>query len=374
MKIVQVVPEVRTGRGVEAVAFHLEREWQRLGIETQRFTLHEAAGGWLPQAGSGIRGHLVLAGRVIWFSTVGTVLARRMMGKADSDTVVICHNDVLAGDVYVNHGIVAEAMLSRGHRAARMVRNPLHLFTLARDAFRYASDIHRVVVNLTEAEARALRRTYPRVRARTVVIGNGIDLARYAPDQASRAKTRSQLGLRDDDVVALFVGHEYERKGLPLIFEALPLLPDHLHLVIVGGTEDMVDRGRLQAKASGLSGRVHYVGAQADPRPFFHASDVFVFPSAYEAYPLVVLEALASGLPVVATPVGSIPELIVEGENGFIVDRTATSVKEGIVRYLSRPAGELSEAARASAQSHDWGSVAREYLTMFDTILSARSR
>lgn len=374
MRIVQIVPEVATGRGVEGVAFHLEREWERLGIETRRFTLNEAAGRWLPQAGSGLRGHLALAARVVWFSTVGTLLARRMVSSADSDTVFICHNDALAGDVYVNHGIVAEAMQSRGHWALRMLRNPLHLFTWARDAVRYASDVHRVVVNLTEAEELALRRTYPRVRARTVVIGNGIDLARYVPDQESRAKTRAQLGLQDTDVVSLFVGHEFERKGLQFILDALPLLPRHVHLVVVGGTADMIRRGRLRAKASGLGGRVHYVGTQADPRPYFHASDVFVFPSAYEAYPLVVLEALASGLPVVATPVGSIPELIVEGENGFIVERTALSVKEGMLRYLSGPPRQLSQAARASARSHGWGAVAQEYLAVFDAIRSVRSR
>ena len=111
MRIVQIVPEVALGSGVEAVAYHLEREWQRLGIPTARFTLADAAGGWLPTPGPGLRGRAALAARVVWFSTVGTVLARRRLSPrrlalTAPGTVTICHNDVLYGDVYVNHGVV----------------------------------------------------------------------------------------------------------------------------------------------------------------------------------------------------------------------------------------------------------------------------
>ncbi|MFZ0531424.1 MAG: hypothetical protein WAL91_12920, partial [Propionicimonas sp.] len=97
MRVVQIVPEIRSGSGVEAVAFHLEQEWRRLGVDTQRCTLAEVGGGWLPVPGPGLNGKLALAERVIWFSTVGTIRARRILRRQPPGTVSICHNDAVAG-------------------------------------------------------------------------------------------------------------------------------------------------------------------------------------------------------------------------------------------------------------------------------------
>lgn len=368
MRIVQIVPEVRPGSGVEAVAYHLEREWRRMGADTVRFTLADAGGGWLPSGGGGLRGKLALAGRVLWFSTVGTALARRMLARQPAGTVSICHNDALAGEVYVNHGIVAAAMRARGHATWRMVRNPLHLFTSVRDRLRYASRIHRVVVNLTSQEDSLLRETYHRVIPRTVVIGNGVDTERFAPDASRRAATRAELHLAADDVVAVFVGHEFERKGLPLVLTALEEL-ESLHLLVVGGDAQMVAGARREAASRGIGARVTFVGRQADPRPYLQTADLFVFPSTYEAYPLVVLEALACGLPVVATPVGSVPEVIVDGANGVIVERTAASVAAGIQRVIEGDREALARAARATAELRGWAVVAAEYASLFESLI-----
>nr|NLI51556.1 glycosyltransferase family 4 protein [Propionibacterium sp.] len=370
MRVLQVVPAVHTGSGVEAVAYHLEREWRALGVPTAQFTLAEAHGDWIGQRGPLPIRKLGLLGRVVWFTTVGTALARRVIARQPRDTVVICHNDALVGDVYVNHGNLVEAMRRRGGFAWRMARNPLHLFTWARDGVRYRSHLHRVVVNLTAQEDADLRRTYPGFAPRTVVIGNGVDTERYRPDPDSRAAARAELGLTDEPVV-LFVGHEFERKGLPLVLDAVARL-DRAHLVVVGGTPDLVAAGRRDAAARGLDGRVHYVGQQADPRRFFHAADVFAFPSAYESYGLVILEALASGVPVVASPVGCVPEVVVDGVNGYAVGFDADAIAAALGRVLDRGPGAWTAAARASAEDRSWARVAQEYLALFEDVLRAR--
>lgn len=372
MRIVQVVPEVTTGRGVEAVAYHLEQEWRALGHEVERFTLREAAGGWLPQPGPGLRGKLTVLGRVLWFTGPGTVVARRRWGKPALDTVVVCHNDALVGDVYVNHGILAVAMKARGHGLLRMVRNPLHLFTFARDKARFASAAHRYVVNQTTQSDRDLRATYGRVKPRTVVIGNGVDTERYAPDAAERERTRTKLGIPADAVVGVFVGHEYARKGLPAVVDALPNLPEGFHLIVVGGTPDMVAANRRQVAARGVTSRVHHVGMQPDPRPYLRAADVLVFPSAYESFSLVVTEALACGLPVVATPTGSVPDLVEDGVNGFVTDGTPEGVAEGIRGYLASDRAAMAVSARRTAERHSWRAVAQQYLDLFERVLEER--
>lgn len=371
-RIVQIVPEMRPGSGVEAVAFHLEDQWDQLGARTARFTLEDAFGGWLPEPASGALGKLVLAARVIWFSSVGTAIARGRFRDRSADTVVICHNDVLFGDVYVNHGIVAEAMRSRGHALGRMVRNPLHTFTWLRDAVRFASGTHDVVVSLTTPEISALRRTYPRTVSRTVVIGNGVDIERYRPEPSRRDSERERLGIPKDAMVALFVGHEFDRKGLPAVLEAMGGLSDSLHLVVVGGAGDMVAAARRTAESFGVAGRVHFTGKLPDPRTAFHASDFFVFPSAYESYGLVVLEALACGLPVVATPVGCVPDVIRDSVNGYVVSGVPAEVRWGMQQMLEADRAAMGQAARIEAETHSWRAVAKEYLRLFDEILAAR--
>lgn len=371
MKIVQIVPELRTGSGVEAVAYHLGQEWARLGAETAQFTLADAGGAWLPAAGAGLRGKLALASRVMWFSTVGTVRARRMLARQPEDTVTICHNDVVAGAVYVNHGITAEAMRARGNRWIRMLRNPLHLFVWLRDARRFAGETHEVVVNLSVPEVEALHRTYPRIRPRTAVIGNGVDTVHYQPDPDSRASARSQLGIDPEANVGVFVGHEYARKGLPHVLDAMTELPDFT-LLVVGGTAEMITAAQQEADTLGVAERVRFLGRQPDPRPYFHASDVFVFPSAYESYGLVVLEALACGVPVVATAVGCVPEVLTDGVNGAVVRPEAASVREGIRSCLAADRAHQSRQARSTAEAHSWTAVARQYLELFDSLNGRR--
>lgn len=366
MRILQVAPEIGPGTGVGGVAHQLETEWRRHGIPTARFTLAEARGGWLPKPGPGLRGKLALLARVAWFSTVGSVLARGVR-RAHPDTIVVCHNDALVGDVYVNHGVVLESMRRRGHAGWRVLRNPVHPFTIARDALRYRSiRVHRVIVSLTTADADALRRTYGRLGPPSVVIGNGVDPDRFTPaTEAERQAARARLSIGPDDAVVLFVGHEFDRKGLPQLTDAIAGLPERVHLLVVGGTPDLVEAHARRPAAKALGSRLHLVGAVADPTWAFHAADVFVLASSYEAHSLVVLEALSCGLPVVATAVGSVPELIETGRNGWIVEPSPESIRAAVAELLTRDQAGLREAARDTALANSWGRVAERYLKLF---------
>jgi UDP-glucose:(heptosyl)LPS alpha-1,3-glucosyltransferase len=365
--VVQIAPEIGPGYGVAAVAYHLEQQLQARGVDTVRFTLEDAGGGWLPAPGPGLTGKAALAARVVWFSTVGSVLARRLL-REHPDAVALCHNDALAGDVYVNHGIVLAAMQARGRPLLRMLRNPLHVFTWARDSMRFSGTTHRVVVNLTQDEDLLLRRTYRRLRPRTAVIGNGVDTARLRPPTDSeRSAARAAYGFAADDLVVAFVGHEFGRKGLPPLIDALADASGRFHLLVVGGTPDLVDEARRQAEAVGVADRVHLVGRLADPAPAFRAADLFALPSAYESFGLVVLEALAYGVPVLATPVGVVPDVVVDGVNGFIVD-DPSRIGDALERFAASSREGLAAAARASAEEHDWSRIADRYVELMEEL------
>lgn len=375
MRIVQIAPVIAPGSGVGGVAHHLEESFARAGVATERFTLAEARGAWLPEPGEGLRGRFALLARVVWFSTVGTVLARRYLA-ARPDAVSVCHNDVLTGDVYVNHGILRVAMRARGGYAWRMARNPLHLFTAVRDAVRYHGRYHRVVVNLTRAERDGLRATYPRLRVPAVVIGNGVDVDRFAPPSPEeRAAARAAAGVPDGATHVVFVGHEFDRKGLGLLLAAAADLPE-VHVSVVGGTPDMLAQVRDQVARLGTAGRVHLAGRVPDPLPWLHAADALALPSAYEANALVVLEALACGVPVVVTPVGYAPDVVEDGREGWLVERSVDGVRRGLRAVVALDdAGReaAAKSARATAERHDWDAVAERYLDLAAAVAADRT-
>ena len=363
--IVQITPEIGPGTGVGAVAHHLEQEWQRLGVDVRRFTLAEAGGSWLPAPRGGVGGRLALIGRVVWFSTVGTRRARSHL-RRHPELLSICHNDALAGDVYVNHGIVQAAMKARGHYRLRLARNPLHLFTTTRDRLRYSRPAtHQVVVNLVTDEEVLLRRFYPNLAIPTVVIGNGVDVDRFRPpSSAERTAAREGLGLGPSDQMVLFIGNEFGRKGLPLLVDAVARLDAQVHVVVVGGTPDLIAAESDSEAAEALGARLHFAGAHPDPRPWLHGADALAMPSAYESYGLVVLEALACGVPVVATATGCVPDVVTDGVNGAVVSATPDALARGLSQVLALDPAAAAAAARASAEQHSWASVAQRYLDL----------
>lgn len=374
-RIVQIVPFIGPGSGVAGVAWNLEQELRALGATVERFTFDDARRGparrW-PRSQFGAR--LARGWRVVWFSTAGTTRARRFLAERP-DAIAICHNNVMAGDVYVNHGIVLASMRARGQSAWRMARNPFHVFTHVRDRIRYRGRTHRVVVALSRAEADDLVRTYGRVRARLEVIPNGVDLERFRPPlPTERAAARTRLGLGEEERVALFVGHEFDRKGLSFAIRGLRHAEGVL-LLIVGGSDDIIAAANEEAKSVGVGERVLFLGPRYNLRQYFAASDLFVLPSAYEANALVVLEALASGLPVVTTRVGFAPEVVVDGVNGFLVERDPREVGERMQQLADLPDAELAEyrsRARSSVEPYSWRAVARRYLDLVEELEAER--
>lgn len=379
MHIVQLAPHIGIGSGVAGVAANLESEFVAMGHTVERFTASTARGmrprsrSPRPLPRNKLLRFLESYRQMLWFTFVGSSCARRFL-KERPDAVSICHNALLAGDVYVNHGIIGSAMYARGHGLRRMLANPTHPFTFIRDLIRYRSHMHRAVVALSDTEVTELRRNYGRVRPRTVVIPNGVDLARFhPPSEAERAGARAEFSLDDEDRVALFVGHEFDRKGVEFAIEALVDAPTVLLLVVGGNAQETLDRARERAARLGVGERVLFLGPRFDLEPIFAAADMFILPSAYEANALVILEALAAGLPVITTPVGYAPEVVVDGVNGFLVDRDPAQIGDRLEQIAARPVGAYAAAARASVADYTWTAIARRYVDLAREIATQKA-
>lgn len=211
------------------------------------------------------------------------------------------------------------------------------------------------VVAVSDAAARDLVRHEWIPADKVVTIPNGIDGAPYAT-QGDRDGKRRELGIpRGAPVIGLGARLEKE-KGQSYLIQALPPLaarfPD-LALVLAGDGPDKDDLVRL-ARNLGVQSHVHFLGVRSDMPDLFKAFDVLVLPSVREGLPLIILEAMAAGCPVVATAVGGVPMAVRHEVNGLLVEpRNADQLAVAIGRLLASDSTRRAygEAGRRIFQS-----------------------
>jgi glycosyltransferase involved in cell wall biosynthesis len=212
---------------------------------------------------------------------------------------------------------------------------------------------------------------------RLSVISNGIELGRFHPDAAARDRVRAELGIAADAWVIGTVGRIAEEKNQALLLRALaPLLGPRARLIVAGDGPLLPALTELAA-ALGIAGFVHLLGVRRDVPEILNALDVFAMSSSTEGLPLVVLEAMATGLPVVSTAVGGIPTVLDEGQTGFLVaagDEAALRDRAAALhadRAGSRACGERGRSAAVTRFSA--ARMQRDYLELYARVLSARS-
>lgn len=177
-----------------------------------------------------------------------------------------------------------------------------------------------VVIALTEDMKTEMQKIYSRDVA---VIPNGIDLESYE-DLPTKEASRQRLALNNNDKIILFVGTLRPVKGLKYLIQAMNIIRQKdtkARLMLIGYGEERQSLEGL-VKELDLGDRVTFVGKVPNEKvpEYMSASDVFVLPSVSEGFPVVILEAMASGLPIVATKVGGLPEIVKDGESGFLVE------------------------------------------------------
>ena len=191
---------------------------------------------------------------------------------------------------------------------------------------------------------------------RITVIHNGADLARFTPDLRERFRkpTRQELGLAEDELMILFVGHNYHRKGVPFLIRALPALrklgTPFRALVLGRGRRAPCDR---LARKLGVGGLIQYAGASSLPEKFYAAADIFCLPSPYDPCANALLEALACGLPAVTSTTNGSGELLTDKEGYAVPLGDAPLLAARIGEFFNRDRREAaSAAARALAEAH----------------------
>jgi L-malate glycosyltransferase len=174
---------------------------------------------------------------------------------------------------------------------------------------------------------------------RMSVIRNGIDAKRFMP-VADREAAKRRLGFEPDVHIVVHVGNLRPMKGHVDIMRAIPPIIDRCGTTIFlfVGQDQMQGVIQAEAKKHRVEPHIRFMGEQHDVRPFLAAADVFLLPSLHEGLPTAILEAMSMSLPVVATSVGGIPELVVVNETGFLIaPRDPDAIAHYVVNLLLDP-------------------------------------
>ncbi len=223
-------------------------------------------------------------------------------------------------------------------------------FTKAKILKRFGTRWINRVITVSEDNRGHLSRVHgvPANKIRVVHIGIP------EPERGEGGDIRGELHLARDAVLLVIVGTLEERKGHDTVLDAIVRLPARVHLLVVGEGELRPALERAVAEL-GIGGRVHLLGRRDDVTAILRNADIMVHPSRMDATPYVIVEALATGLPVVASNVYGIPELIEDGVSGFLVPpNDGAALARAVTRLVEDPGmrGRLGSAARARFESH----------------------
>lgn len=211
------------------------------------------------------------------------------------------------------------------------------------------------------------------------VIHNGVDVNKFKPAPDKR-KVKEALGFNPDDLAIVSVGRLYARKGLFTLIESMPAVVKRFKnakFIISGkGQSDEMRKLIAHAEKLGVKNNIIFTGYYPDKKlpKLYQAADVFAFSTFYEHHPFAVLEALATGLPVVTTTVGGIPETIESDKNGFLVEPfNPRQFADRILYLFEHPAeaAEMGALARKTVEERfDWRIVVKKVLKVYDEALS----
>jgi glycosyltransferase involved in cell wall biosynthesis len=218
--------------------------------------------------------------------------------------------------------------------------------------------------------------------ARIHLIPNALDMARFAPAAPEvRAARRASLGLSADRVACLFVGRLSREKGVLDLVEAWRLLGPSPGTLVVAGPDmtghawDAGPAARELVRRYGLEDSVTFSGPVTDVPGILGAADLLVQPSHFEAQGLSAVEALACGVPVIASNVGGLPEFVSDGRNGRLVPpgdppALAAALRELITDVAQRT--RLAAAARASVRDYDERVVFKRMLDLIQGLIAPK--
>ena len=242
--------------------------------------------------------------------------------------------------------------------------NPFHPMILHAEKRMLAAREYQRLIALTPQVRDDLVRFYGVPATDVDVLPNGFSRTEFNPEgrRRDRAAVRRRWKIPDDATVVLFVANEAARKGLPQLLRAVSRLRDRSLHVLAVGRFDSAPSARL-AGSLGLETQVHFPGASAHVAQFYAAADVFALPTQYEAWGLVIIEAMACGLPVLTSRLAGAAVAVEEGRTGELLDepRDEAEIAAKLTTLLDGRSRVSDDEISRSVASYEWSQVLNRY-------------
>jgi glycosyltransferase involved in cell wall biosynthesis len=302
-----------------------------------------------------------------FFALASLVVARRREAVLHTTGALIANRADVSTVHYCHRAAVKRIDVSRAARPDLLYKlNQAAGGPMSRAGERWCYRPGRTLLlcAVSRGVAHELDTEFPAMAGRIRAIPNGVDAHVFRPDAAAREAVRAEIGLRAHDLLALFAGGDWERKGLRYAVGALAHAPPwHLAVAGEGDPAPLL----ASAGAAGIASRVHFLGSRHDMPRVYAAADAFVFPTAYEAFPLVALEAAASALPLLITRVNGAEELIEDGAGGWFIERDTADIGRRLQQLADDPElrRDLGDGARTSAERYSWQGMADDYMSIY---------
>jgi glycosyltransferase involved in cell wall biosynthesis len=305
-----------------------------------------------------------------WFGlAAGLLLLRHRRGLVHSTGAIVPNRaDVVT--VHLCHHAIAEqgvARFSRTHPGYRLNARLAGLLSRLGERWCYSPGRAGHLVGVSGGVRAELLRHTAVDPSRITVIPNGADTRTFRPDPQRRLAARRRLGLSTEDLVAVFVGSEWEGKGLLHALGGVARAP-YWHLVVVGRGDEV--RYRRLSRELGVERRTHFVGLTADTPSYYATGDAFLLPSAYETFSLVTYEAAAAGLPVLATRVSGVEDLVQDGLNGWFIEPRAQDIARRLRQLEADPdlRRAMGRSSREAAQDFGWERAVAAYRELYRSL------
>ncbi|HIJ77962.1 MAG: glycosyltransferase family 4 protein [Desulfobulbaceae bacterium] len=308
-----------------------------------------------------------------WLTTISFAYFVQCALKKFQPDIIHTHDRIFEADIATVHSIPHPLWVSE----IRKKKSP-SLFDRATSWVEkklYLSDRCRLFMPVSELAAEMIKDFYSLPVTKLQVLPPGIDIDRFHKrDDVVRKSLRHEFGIKSHETLFLFVGMNFELKGLAILIKALARIQPRLkqgaiRLLVVG--KGNREKFQAMAEAVGLGSKVVFAGVRNDMEKVYQAADAFVMLSGFDTFGMVVTEAMASGLPVVISDRVGAKDLVVDGENGFVVDRNNDDGIDSALIQLIDPLKNkyMSEKSRESIQVYSWDKLAQKIMDIYNNIL-----
>jgi len=368
-KIAVVVPKYGLVGGGERFVFELT---ERLA-NTPGYEIHVFSNKWRSKSDHITFHKIPIITFPKWLTSISfAYLANRKIAKMDFD-LIHSHDRIFKSHVVTLHSIPHRTWVRDIRQKKRLSLFDHGTSWTEKKMYTYSGcQMFLPVSNLVKTK---VMETFPIDERNIRVIHPGVDVARFQPaNPYNRQETRNAFGISETDFLILFVGMNFEVKGLDSLLSSIALLKseydnDQVKVLVVGKGNN--NKYKALAHKLGIGEQLIFSGVRNDIEKIYQAGDILVMLSKFDTFGMVVTEAMAASLPVIISDNVGAKDLVIQGENGFVVDREDIKmISSKINLMLNREKRlEMGKKAHHTALNNTWEQMTLKVLNVYEALL-----